>query len=103
MVGEALAGCAGGVRAVRRMQQGLPVNAAVLRHEQKDQAIHRTQQLAVEVGGRHLTGAQGLTQGGVLRMTGEAFADDLQGLLDATTQVTQGTGALLVSELGPVL
>ena len=101
--GEALAGRAGGLGVVARMQQRLPVKRAVLGHEQKDQAIDHAQELAVEVGERHLTGAQGLAQRGVLRMAGEAFAEDLQRLLDATAQVAQGAGALLVGDLGPLL
>ena len=40
---------------------------------------------------------------GVLRVAGEALAEDLQGLLDAAAQVAQGAGALLLGHLGPLL
>ncbi len=48
-------------------------------------------------------GAQGIAQGRVLRVAGEAFAQDLQGALDAAAQIAQGAGALLVGDLGPLL
>ena len=101
--GEALAGGAGGLGVVARVQQRLAVEGAVLGHEQEDQPIDHAQELAVEVGERHLAGAQGIAQRGVLRVAGEAFAEDLQRPLDAAAQVAQGAGALLVGELGPLL
>ena len=85
------------------MEQRLPVEGAVLGHEQEDQAIDHAQELAVEVGERHLPGAQSVAQGGVLRMAGEALAEDLQRPLDAAAQVAQGAGALFVGDLGPLL
>ena len=81
----------------------MAVEGPVLGHEQEDQAIDDAQELAVEVGRRHLPGAQGVAQGGVLRVAGEAFAQDLQRLLDAAAQIAQGAGALLLGELGPLL
>ena len=100
--GEALArGSRIGV--VARMQQRLAVEGAVLGDEQEDQPIDDAQELAVKVGERHLAGAQGVAQRGVLRMAGEAFAEDLQRLLDAAAQVAQGARALFVGELGPLL
>ena len=85
------------------MQQRLAVEGAILGHEQEDQPIDHAQELAVEVGERHLAGAQGVAQRGVLRVAGEAFAKDLQGPLDAATQVAEGAGALCGGECGPVL
>ena len=52
MGGVALARDAGGVGVVARVQQRLPVERAVLGHEQEDQAIDDAQELAVEVGER---------------------------------------------------
>ena len=85
------------------MQQRLPVDGAVLGHEQEDQPIDDAQELAVEVGERHLAGAQSLAQGGVLRVAGEALAEDLQRLLDTAAQVAEGARALLLGQLGPLL
>ena len=59
------------------MQQRPAIKGSVLGDEQEDQAIDHAQELAVEVDERHLAGTQRVAQDGVLRVAGEAFAEDL--------------------------
>src|SRR6202041_895237 len=91
------------IRIFARMQEGLSVEGSVFRHKQKDQSIHDAQELSVKVGNGYLSSPQAFAKRRVFRMAGEALSEDLERLLDATAQFSQGTRALLFGEIGPPL
>ena len=63
VVGVALAGGPCGLGIVRRMEQGTPVEGAVLGDEQEDQPVHHAQKLLVQDGWSERPGTQLLSQG----------------------------------------
>ena len=101
--GVTLAGGMGGVGVVPGVEQGQAVEGAILGHEQEDEPVDQAQELAVQVGGGDLAGAQAVAQGGVLGVAGKALAEDLEGPLHPAPQFSEGAGALFFGELGPLL
>ena len=85
------------------MHQRLPIDCAVIGHEQEDQAIDHAQELTVEIGQRYLASAQRVTQYSVLGVTGKPLSQNLKRPFDTDAQVAQGAGALLLGLLGPLL
>jgi len=101
--GIALAGDPGGIGIVPRVQQGLSVEDAILRNEEKDQPVDDTQELAVEVIEPQRPAAERFAQPDVLRVSGETRAQDLQDALDAAAQFPQRPRALPFRLAGPLL
>ena len=99
--GVAFAGGPRGVGIVPRVKQRLSIKEAVFRDEEEDQPVHDAQKLAVEVVQPDLPGAQGLAQRGVLRVAGEARAQDFEGAFDTAAQLPERPRALTVRLAGP--
>ena len=93
--------CAVGV--VARMEQGLPVEGAVLGDEEKDQPVHHAQELAVKALRRERPGPQPLAQRRIVGMAREAPAENPQRPFHAPAQLAERAGALLLGFAGPLL
>jgi hypothetical protein len=75
------------LRIISRMQQGLPVDRAVIGNEKEDQPIDDTKKLAMEISELQLAGAQGLAQGRIPGVASESLAEDLLRPLYTAAQV----------------
>ena len=93
--------CAVGV--VARMEQGLPVEGAVLGDEEKDEPVHHAQELAVKDVRRERPGPKPLAQRRIAGMAREAPAENPQRPLHAPAQLAERAGALLLGFAGPLL
>ena len=85
------------------MEQGLPVEGAVLGDEEKDQPVHHAQELAVQAVRRERPGPKPLAQRRIAGMAREAPAENPQRPLHAPAQLAERAGALLLGFAGPLL
>ena len=91
------------VGVVARMEQGLPVEGAVLGDEEKDQPVHHAQELAVKAVRRERPGPQPLAQRRIAGMARDAPPENPQRPLHAPAQLAERAGALLLGFAGPLL
>src|SRR2546427_263249 len=82
---------------------GVIQQATILGHEQKEQAIDQAQELAIVVLAGEFSGSEFFFELGIGRMRQKATPEGIDGLLDASAKVVEGTGASLLGHAGPTL